>query len=58
MEKQTNGIRTDVKMGYCEYVGRNMPVFFTYSDGVLIGKECPRNGCKRSKYCKIYNSAP
>ncbi len=51
-------IETLVRFGECAYSFRDVYATFTYSDGVLIARECPRNGCTRSRFCKLYNLDP
>lgn len=49
---------TLVEKGYCDHDWREAYATFTYSNGILIGRECPHNGCSRAKYCKLWNADP
>lgn len=51
-------VKTSAKIIYCEYAGRKVPVFYTYSNGALLKIECPKNGCKRTPYCEAFRSPP
>lgn len=50
--------KTTVEMVYCEYAGRNIPVFYHHSGGALLGIGCPKSSCKRAPYCKAFKSPP
>ena len=51
-------IKTIVKICYCNYVGRETPVFYTYSQGSLLSIECPKNGCRLLDRCPAWQSPP
>lgn len=55
---ESHNIQTVVRTLHCEYSGRTVPVFYTYTGGSLSGIECPKNGCAHSSRCKAFQDAP
>lgn len=46
------------KLGYCEYLNKNVPVFYTYFNETLFKVECPSSSCARQRFCPLHTKAP
>ena len=54
-----NNQKTACVTGYCEYAGRVVPIFCTYSSsGSLMSIECPKNMCSKYSRCKLVQDVP
>lgn len=51
-------VKTIVKLCYCEYAGRSVPVSYTYVQETLLSIECPKSGCRRLDRCPAWQSPP